>query len=94
MSEIKITCATQASSIKAEDWNFTLATATRGVITAEEWRSTFAIDSDLALGKVFYNNKISATGAQRLFKCPYCDCLSDTPGICKNCGGVKEIWYG
>lgn len=82
MSEIKITCATQASSISAEDWNFTITTAFPGSV----------------LGKVFYNNRISATGvyasAQRLFKCPYCDCLSDTPGICKNCGGVKEIWYG
>ena len=78
VSEIKLTCATQSTSINAEDWNFTF---------------TFA-NPDLVLGeRVFYNNeaKVSFT---RLFKCPYGDCLSDTSGICKNCGGVKEIWYG
>ena len=36
----------------------------------------------------------SFTSVRRYFKCPYCDALSDTPGTCKNCGGVKEIWYG
>lgn len=35
----------------------------------------------------------SFTSIHRYFKCPYCDCLSDSPGTCKNCGGVKEIWY-
>lgn len=26
-----------------------------------------------------------------LFKCPYCGAYSNEPGICKNCGGVKEL---
>jgi len=83
VAEVKITCTTQCATISAEDWKYiTYVTA----------------NPDLVLdGRTFYNNKVSTTGvytrAQRLFKCPYCDCLSDTPGVCKNCGGVKEIWY-
>jgi hypothetical protein len=34
---------------------------------------------------------ISSLLLPKLFKCPYCDSYSNEPGICKNCGGVKEI---
>lgn len=77
-----ITTANESNVISGLTYHMFDGNATVGVISNDVYHM---FDKITATGVI--SNNVSPT----LYKCNYCDCISDIPGTCRHCGAPLSI---